>query len=232
MNFGFIPDVQIDAAALRLKVDALAPDKLHDVPVDLDSVVFDCLCERDELVVDLDTELEDEDGEEVLGKTVIYPGRIQINARLRPDSGRFRFTLAHEIGHWILHRPILLAARDQVGLFMEVGVVAALTTLNRSLTDARPPREEIQANRFAASLLIDHDRLRSEFHARFGTDGPSHVLRANGASKWPLRDQARFLAAAGPALPLSQLFSVSVEAMAIALESRRYLPHGATLFDT
>ena len=231
MNFRFIPDVEIDTAALRLKVDALAPGKLHEVPVDLDAIVFDYLCERDELVVDLDTELADEDGEEVLGKIVIRPGRIQVNARLRPDSGRFRFTLAHEIGHWILHRPVLLAAQDQAGLFPEVGVGAVLTTLNRSLTDARTPREEIQANRFASSLLIDHDRLRREFRARFGAEGPRHALLAAGAAAWTLRAQARFLAAAGAVPNLAQLFAVSVEAMAIALESRRFLTEGATLFD-
>ncbi len=231
MKFPFISDAQIDAAALRLKIEALPAAKLHAVPVDLETIVFDYLCDRDELVVELERELPDENGDEVLGKTTIRPGRIQINARLRPDSGRFRFTLAHEIGHWILHRPLLLAAADQPGLFPETTEGNILTTINRSLTDTRPPREEIQANRFAATLLIDHDILRREIQTRVGREGPSSALRSAGALNLPPRGQARFLAAFGTPPNLAQVFAVSVEAMAVAIESRKYLPSAGTLFD-
>lgn len=80
---------------------------------------------------------------------------VQINRTLRigGDVGRYRFTSAHEIGHWVLHRAQILAAADAPSLF---GTTATptLTTLNRTMTGPKAPPEEIQANRFAAALLI------------------------------------------------------------------------------
>lgn len=231
MNFPFIPDTRIDAEAVRLKVAGLGEQRCCDPRVDLEAILFDYLCERDHLSVDLDADLPDEEGDEVLGKTTIEPGRIQVNGRLRPDGGRFRFTLAHEVGHWILHRPLILASAQQGGLFAESQVGSIPSTLNRSITDPNPPREEVQANRFAAALLIDHDQLRNEFTARFGLTGPSQVLREARMFTTSPREQARFLAAFGSTPTLAQFFGVSVEAMAIALQSRKYLPAEDSLFE-
>lgn len=231
MNFPFIPYPRIDAEAARLKAAALPPEAIHDPRVDLDAIVFDYLCERDELSVELDAVLPDEDGDEVLGKTTIRPGRIQINARLRPDSGRFRFTLAHEVGHWVLHRPAILAEAEQVGLFSSPEIGSIPSSLNRSVSAPHPPPEEVQANRFAASLLIDHDILRREFASRFGRNGAGAALREAGALHALPREQARRLATFGPPPHLVEVFGVSVEALAIALESRQYLPGPGTIFD-
>lgn len=231
MNFPFIPDTKIDAEAVRLKVAALGEQRFRDPRVDLEAILFDYLCERDQLSVDLDADLPDEDGDDVLGKTTVEPGRIQVNGRLRPDSGRFRFTLAHELGHWILHRPLILASAQQGGLFADSQAGSIPSTLNRSITDPNPPREEVQANLFAAALLIDHDQLRREFTARFGLAGPSHVLRESDVFMVSPREQARFLATFGDKPTLAQVFAVSVEAMAIALQSRKYLPSADSLFE-
>ena len=230
MNLPFLPDSEIDAAALRLKLEALPGGKVHELPVDLNAIVFDYLCERDTLSVDFECNLPAEHGEEVLGKTTMAPGRIQISGHLQADTGRFRFTLAHEIGHWILHRPLILAALDQPGLFGEVQIGGTLTTLNRSVADATPLREEIQANRFAASLLIDHKTLRGEFASRFGSQGPGTALKEAGLGSAPSRAQARFLATAGGSASLARHFGVSGEAMTIALLGRKYLPEPGSLF--
>lgn len=231
MIYPFLPDTRIDAEAVRLRAAALPPEGLQHPRVDLDAIVFGYLYERDELVIDLESDLPDEDGDEVLGKTTIRPGRIQVNSRLRADSGRFRFTLAHEVGHWILHRPLILAADEQHGLFGSTELESMPASLNRSLTDPYPPREEIQANRFAATLLIDHDILRKEFIELFGSSGAGNILRTSGRSSMGARDQARFLATYGPRPHLAETFGVSVEAMAIALESRKYLPGTGGLFE-
>lgn len=230
MNFPFITNTKIDAEAARLKAAALSAEALRAPWVDVEAIVFDYLCDRDELSVELDAELPDEDGDEVLGKTTVHPGRIQISRYLTPRSGRFRFTLAHEVGHWVLHRPLILAAEEQPGLFGDQRQLGMPASLNRSLLDPRPPREEIQANRFAASLLIDHDMLRREFLARFGHD-TARALGETGTLRASPREQARALATYGPAPDLAEVFGVSVEAMGIAIESRKYLPGHGTLFD-
>jgi IrrE N-terminal-like domain len=90
---------------------------------------------------------------EILGAIFFEQKRIVIDESLDPDAdpakeGRYRYTAAHEVGHWRLHR----------GLF---GKDPAQT----SLLDATPPsvicrtsqanaRVELQANLYASSLLM------------------------------------------------------------------------------
>lgn len=203
-----------------------------EIPVDLDTIVYDHLCERDQLSIDDEADLPDEDGDEVLGKTLVREGRILINGRLKRsgDSGRFRFTLAHELGHWRLHRRCILATHEQVSLFDGIGIHDVITTLNRGVVGPNPPRHEVQANRFAATLLIDHAVLSREFAVRFGALGPSAIL--NPLQRLSVRDRGRRLAGqvVGDTPSLAAVFAVSLEAMAIALESRGYLEDGPTLF--
>jgi Zn-dependent peptidase ImmA (M78 family) len=80
------------------------------------------------------------------------PSIIGVNASQAPT--RQRFTLAHEIGHWRLHpgrlitfdRPIRINRRDNV---------------SSMATD----REEIEANAFAANLLMPETAVREMLRA-------------------------------------------------------------------
>ena len=231
MNFPYLSNATIDNEAEGLRFQALQ-NRARDVPVDLESIVYDYLCEKDQLIVDDECDLPDEDGDEVLGKTMVRAGRILINGCLKRsgDLGRYRFTLAHEVGHWQLHRPLILAAVNQPGLFPETSRIDVITTLNRSIVGANPPRHEIQANRFAATLLIDREALGREFAARFAAGGIAKLLTP--ARSRSLRERGRLVAAhvIGPLPSLASAFSVSLEAMAIALESRGYLQDAPTLF--
>ncbi len=233
MNFPYLTNTVIDGEAERLRFEALQA-RARDVPVDLDASVYDHLCEKDSLIIDDEAELPDEEGEEVLGKTLVRAGRLLINRRLKEsrDVGRYRFTVAHEIGHWRLHRPGVLASAEQTGLFPEVSGADVITTLNRSIVGPNPPRHEIQANRFAASLLIDHEALCREFAARFEAGVLSQLL--NHVRSRPSRERGRFLAAHAGAGQgsLAGSFAVSIEAMAIALETRGYLQDAPSLFSS
>jgi hypothetical protein len=229
VRFQFLPDTQIYGAAEGLRFAALG-SKASEIPVDLDAILYEHLCELDELAVDERADLADEDGDMVLGKTIMRPGKIQINRRLldRGERGRFRFTLAHEIAHWVLHRAQVLAAADAPSLFGE-RENPCLTTLNRSVSGFRPPPEEVQANRFAAALLIDRRALQREIQTRFGDRGIRDVLANVG--DLTTKERGRFIATwrGGSDLALADVFDVSVEAMAIALESRGYLNTNPTL---
>lgn len=223
MAFPFLTNNQIAREAELLRFEALG-QRSHEVPVDLDAIVFDHLCERESLIISDDRVLADEDGDMVLGMLEIGPGRIHINASLASERGRYRFTLAHELGHWRLHRPLLLAEAAQPSLFGLASTDSArLKTLNRSIVGTNPPRHEVQANRFAANLLIGSAALAAEVTSRFGSAGLAEVLsKVAGQSS---REQGRFLATfdVGTAPALADAFEVSVEAMAIALEAGGYL---------
>ena len=52
---------------------------------------------------------------DVLGATYVESGIIRINERLFEHSseGRLVFTCAHEVGHWVLHRPVCGCGRNE-----------------------------------------------------------------------------------------------------------------------
>ena len=77
-----------------------------------------------------------------LGGIIFDRNLIQVNAAVEANEGRYNFTLAHEIGHHVLHRDIYLAARDD----------QPCEILCREMGEK--PLIEYQADRFAAALLM------------------------------------------------------------------------------
>lgn len=95
---------------------------------------------------------------------------IIVNSRLT-EPGRRRFTIAHELGHWALHRPVLRQASTEL-----------------------EGQWEREADEFAAHLLMPRDQV--EMHMRmygtaiidrhFGVSraAASHMLRQLGYRVW------------------------------------------------
>jgi hypothetical protein len=83
-----------------------------------------------------------------------YDRRVTVNEGMRVDfdrnTGLYRFTVAHEIGHWFLHAE---GARSDTGQLFESNLV-----LCREEQKSDPA--EVQANKFAAALLAPRDLLR------------------------------------------------------------------------
>ena len=109
---------------------------------------------------------------------------IGINASHRPT--RQRFTVAHEIGHLLMHegRPV---------------VVDRLVRVNLNLRDGTSTKEEIEANAFAAELLMPKELIAIEI-GRF-------VTKAQDLAPQQLVDE------------LASTFDVSPEAMSYRLEN-------------
>jgi len=83
-----------------------------------------------------------------LGGIIFDRNVIQVNAAVEAHEGRYNFTLAHEIGHHVLHRELYLAARNGEPcdiLCRETG---------------EKPLIESQADRFAAALLMPEHAVR------------------------------------------------------------------------
>jgi len=73
---------------------------------------------------------------------------IGVNALHHPN--RQRFTIAHEIGHFVLHD------------FDEVHVDKSVVRLRSEASSTGTDREEVEANQFAAELLMPREFLESE----------------------------------------------------------------------
>jgi len=127
--------------------------------------------------------------------------------------GRFRFTLAHEAGHWRLHRKYYRKDPAQSALFGEAGAPAYIC---RSSEHRKPV--EWQADFFAANLLMPRPMIISAWQAWRGDGSPvalpdicdPSIAKANGCSDNEVMEAF--------AEPLAQQFEVSAPAMRIRLE--------------
>lgn len=222
MEVPYLEREEIRGAARELCRRALGTPPTH--PTNLATIVFDYLYEEHGVAFYNDRSLGREDEDDVLGITYPVRNEIHVDRRLAESGhrGRYRFTVAHEIGHWTLHRPLFLDGdgRDDPD--------ARIVTLQRDVVesdgDYRP--EEWQANYFAIWLLLGDDALRREFEHRFPEPplSPPPVLYAGEAGD-PLRHYSRALAATAKDghPPLNETFLLSIEATAIALEERGYV---------
>jgi hypothetical protein len=145
-------------------------------PIDVDEIVEGYLGLVLE-VVDLKGQLGMHD---VLGATWFSEHRVCIDRTLEAKQGRFAFTVAHEIGHWELHRPLFELEKLVLPLFpSRAGAAAGPAIVCRS-KDRKAPAEW-QADQFAARLLMPARAVRSTARHLFGDDMP--VIEGLGASR-------------------------------------------------
>ncbi|NDV84196.1 ImmA/IrrE family metallo-endopeptidase [Bacteroides sp. 51] len=99
---------------------------------------------------------------EILGKITFFPTTIYVTNQLPPNSHRWRFTLAHEIGHYVLHE-------DFLSNIMTYNLDTK-DTINAGVTDTTIKRMEIQANAFASNLLMPEYSFKALVLQRFHYD--------------------------------------------------------------
>ncbi|MES2178497.1 MAG: ImmA/IrrE family metallo-endopeptidase [Gemmatimonadota bacterium] len=236
MHFPWLREDEIELKAEQLRARALGMSCAETPKVDLETLLYDYLCERENMSFDDECDLGSENGDVILGRMYPRRGRIELSRSLKMPGtdGRYRFTLAHEIGHWELHRPLYLAQAEELDLFAEAGAVECLTSLNRAIFPS-PGRavapEEWQANRFAAALLIQPVVLRLEFESRFGLAPVAWRTPEWESRSESLRQHAVRLAVQvrNGFEPLFRAFGVSRETMAIALERGKFVTENQPL---
>jgi Zn-dependent peptidase ImmA (M78 family) len=180
----------------------------------------------------------------ILGAIFLADARIVIDESLDPDAtpameGRFRFTLAHESGHWRLHRDLFGNNRAQGTLFetdAEPSVICRDIPKNQ-----QRPREEVQADLYASCLLMPRKMVMEAWDGRF-PDRKPRVLKPRvqvahpyveiaRSDQWAGRDERDRMDAELDAFarPFAEHFLVSPMAMRIRLEKlgllHRELPH-------
>lgn len=99
----------------------------------------------------------------VSGAIYYQGGRLKIMINANKPTVRQNFTLAHEFGHYVLHRDWLDEHRED-GFVDFAEYVDGGTPLFRRdvpvLTDEASLQREREANNFAAELLMPEDKLR------------------------------------------------------------------------
>lgn len=110
---------------------------------------------------------------DVLGATFLKDKRVFIDESLdlEEKEGRLNFTMAHEIGHWYLHRPLVEAEELALPLFAHGDRPEQPAFVCR--TEQRKARAEIQADRFAARLLMPTAEVRATVAALYGDKLPT-----------------------------------------------------------
>jgi hypothetical protein len=138
----FIAEPQIEARAAELwRRHGLAPG-------------FDVERLLDDLDLGLTWEpVEDDGGSRVLGQLIPQEKVVVLNerhlGRLEAKDGRLRrYTVGHEIGHWVLH------AED-----VRSGTLSLFDGKRIWCRDGSPDAAERQAEMFSAALLMPRDRL-------------------------------------------------------------------------
>lgn len=92
--------------------------------------------------------------EEISGVLVIEDNIGTIGYNQSESRVRRRFTVAHELGHYELHK-------DKANLFMDSGFKALFRSTTSGVTEEKQ-RMEQEANAFAASILMPEHLLRKE----------------------------------------------------------------------
>lgn len=86
----------------------------------------------------------------------LEPGQYRISANKLDHYFRRRFTMAHELGHFLYHRDLIGSGVDDDRAYRSTD---RGTFFNKNIT----PAHEAQANRFAANLLMPAELVTEYF---------------------------------------------------------------------
>lgn len=90
-------------------------------------------------------------GDEISGMLLLDGPVARIGVNLNHPEVRRRFTVSHEIGHFVLHQGIQRLFIDQKHPMV----------FRRKRPDSKYDRREVEANAFAAALLMPERQLKS-----------------------------------------------------------------------
>lgn len=203
----------------KSEIEGMALDLLHKYeswkgvrlvpPIDIDDIVEGYL-KIDLQLFDLKELLSMPD---VLGATWFEDKVIRIDSSLEQKEGRLSFTMAHEIGHWWMHRPIYEMDKVTLPLFAyEEHMRPTPAVVCRSAKKKDPV--EWQADQFAAMLLMPSSMMRASVSI-FQEHGPLLINdleknRVNAAENYNLRAVAKQIIQSG-------FSNVSIESMCYRL---------------
>lgn len=151
----------------------------------------------------------------VLGATWFRSREVKIDQSLDPTVfpsklGRYRFTIAHEVGHWELHRQRYLSGEGQGSMFAGADHPVICRSSDRS------PLER-QADYFAGYLLMPKETVYAAWESARGSRDPYVAADeiADLKARWGLGEDGQ--ATVEVARQMAQVFEVSAQAMQFRL---------------
>lgn len=212
MEVRYIHDSQLETAAFKLLAEYGAKyGEIKKPPIPVEEIIESHL-QLDYGFDDLSKLLDTTD---VLGATWVKLKKICIDQSLDPSTdsavlGRYRFTAAHEIGHWQLHRnQILENAKNLFETKEKPAIVCRKASAKQKI--------EIQADRFAGFLLMPKHIVENEWKGRYGSLEPyvavDEIFDLNARFGQPEKNQPTVKLAK----QLAKIFNVSGQAMQIRL---------------
>lgn len=103
---------------------------------------------------------------DVLGEVLFDQRKIFVNEELTEGSPRWRFTIAHELGHILLHSDAIYKSKVS-----SIEDSIDDENFDVKISDETIKRMEIQANSFASQLLIPEKQLKIEYYKLFQEKG-------------------------------------------------------------
>ena len=210
----FLPPKRIeDQAKLLLDEWAETHPAVTEPPVPIEDIL-ELHLELAFCIADLKAELGHPD---ILGGIWFGDRMIKVDQSLDPNVmpkllGRYRFTLAHEVGHWRLHRQHLMADPSAKSLFEANGGPAFV---QRSSDN---PPEEMQANAFAACVLMPRQMVYDAWSQWRGSHDPVAISSLPVGDYHADRRANEEMAMDQFCKPLAERFEVSAQAMRYRLQ--------------
>lgn len=189
------------------------------LPVPIEDIL-DCLFDVTIEAADLRAKFHSDD---VLAEFQVSNKRkvILIDQSIHPEfhkeqENRYRFTLGHETGHWILHQNLL------EGVGMPDFFSSEPKTVSVYRSSCKEPKEK-QADMFAGDILMPRDLVLQEWERKFGPDhGPENVYGEICEKSERFQVEPRDIRC-DLAREFAKTFSVSAQSMQIRLVELKLL---------
>lgn len=107
---------------------------------------------------------------QVSAKTIL----VEVRLSEQDNQGRYRFTLAHELAHWILHKELILSANTEAAF----------------IDGVHDTRMEKQADYFASALLMPMGAIKKYYYSIFGKGYNRSELISAMAERFQVSKQA------------------------------------------
>jgi Zn-dependent peptidase ImmA (M78 family) len=163
-------------------------------------------------------------GDDVLGFIDVKAKAIFINKNIDPMEnpnaleGRFYFTVAHEIGHGVLHEELMTEFYAQIDFWNDDEQKHPTILCRNPDNDstAQRPFVELQADKFAGYFLMPAEKVTIAMQKHFGSDTPLTfaALESMGGVNKALS-------------PMAESMRVSKQALAIRLKKMNLLTDGS-----